>query len=202
MPQAPVVVHGSDLAGWTVVKELRKHDSSTPVLQVTAGTGDPYPKPALSTAYAQNKTPDQLRNALAAELAATLNLQLQTHTRALSVDLSRQELHTDQGLFAYSRLVLTHGTDPIGIPLHGDAAATVLSVNQMADYILLREQLQPGMRVLIMGAGLIGCEFTNDLILAGFKVQLVDPAPRPLAALLPEQAGLQLQEALTTLGVA
>ena len=201
MDNACVVVVGSGLAAWTVVKEFRKHDSSTPVTLVTASSGDAYPKPALSTAFAQNKLPEQLRNGVASELAATLNLQLQAHTRALSLNLSAQTLHTDHGDFAYSRLVLAHGADPIRIPLQGDAADTVLSVNQLEDYQVLRDRLQPGMRVLIMGAGLIGCEFANDLSGAGFKVQVVDPAPRALAALLPEDASAQLQLALSDLGV-
>ena len=202
MSNAPVLVLGSGLAGWTVIKEFRKHDTQTPVMLVTAGTGDAYPKPALSTAFAQNKLPAQLRNGVATDLAATLNVQLQAHTRATSVDLAKQQLHTDQGVFEYSRLVLAHGADPIRIPMQGDAADTVLSVNQLADYQVLRDKLQAGMRVLIMGAGLIGCEFANDLSGAGFKVQVADPSSRALAALLPEDASLQLQDALSALGVA
>ncbi len=54
--------------------------------------------------------------------------------------------------------------------------------------------------VLVIGAGLIGCEFANDLLLAGHRVHVVDPSPRPLAALLPETACLQLQIALRNLG--
>jgi rubredoxin-NAD+ reductase len=53
-----------------------------------------------------------------------------------------------------------------------------------------------------MGAGLIGCEFANDLAGAGYRVSVVDPAERPLAALLPAQAGAALQCALADLGVA
>jgi rubredoxin-NAD+ reductase len=52
-----------------------------------------------------------------------------------------------------------------------------------------------------MGAGLIGCEFANDLVQAGFGVHVADPAPRPLAALLPEAACLEIQQALQVLGV-
>ena len=201
MDNAPLVVVGSGLAAWTVVKEFRKHDNQTPLTLVTASSGDAYPKPALSTAFAQNKLPGQLRNGVASELAATLNLQLQAQTRALSLNLSAQTLHTAHGDVGFSRLVLAHGADPIRIPLEGDAADTVLSVNQLEDYQVLRDRLQPGMRVLIMGAGLIGCEFANDLSGAGFKVQVVDPAPRALAALLPEDASAQLQLALSDLGV-
>ena len=201
MSQHPLVVVGSGLAAWTTVKELRKHDAQRAVILVTASSGDAYPKPALSTAFAQGKEAAQLRNGVAADLAASLQVQLQAHTQALSIDLAARQLHTSQGVLDYSDLVLAHGANPIRIALEGDATDQVLSVNQLEDYALLRERLQPGARVLIMGAGLIGCEFANDLAAAGFKVQVVDPSSRPLAALLPEDASHQLEAALSGLGV-
>lgn len=201
MDQHPLVVVGSGLAAWTTVKELRKHDAQRAVIMVTASSGDAYPKPALSTAFAQGKEAAQLRNGVAADLAATNQLQLQAQTQALSIDLAARQLHTSQGVLDYSDLVLAHGANPIRIPLEGDAADQVLSVNQLEDYAVLRAHLQPAARVLIMGAGLIGCEFANDLAAAGFKVQVVDPSSRPLAALLPEDASHQLEAALSGLGV-
>lgn len=201
MHQHPLVVVGSGLAAWTTVKELRKHDAQREVVMVTASSGDAYPKPALSTAFAQGKEAAQLRNGVAADLATTNQVQMQAHTQALSIDLAARQLHTSQGVLDYSDLVLAHGANPIRIPLEGDAVAQVLSVNQLEDYAVLREHLQPGARVLIMGAGLIGCEFANDLAVAGFKVQVVDPSSRPLAALLPEDASHQLETALSGLGV-
>ena len=197
----PLVVVGSGLAAWTTVKELRKHDAHRAVVMVTAATGDAYPKPALSTAFAQGKTPAQLRNGVATDLAHTLGVQLHAHTQALSIDLAAQQLHTSQGVIDYSDLVLAHGAQPIRIPLEGDASEQVLSVNQLEDYAVLRGRLKAGDRVLIMGAGLIGCEFANDLAVAGFKVQLVDPSTRPLASLLPPEASLSLQNALSACGV-
>ena len=201
MSDAPVVVLGSGLAGWTGTKEFRKHDSQTPVVLITASSGDGYPKPALSTAFAQGKSTQQLVNGQAADLAASLHVQCHAQTHAHALNLAKQELHTDTQVFSYSRLVLAQGAEPIRLPLQGDAADRVLSVNQWVDYARLREHLQPGARVLIMGAGLIGCEFANDLAGAGFQVHVVDPATRPLAALLPPAASEPLAQSLGALGV-
>ena len=55
--------------------------------------------------------------------------------------------------------------------------------------------------MLVIGAGLIGCEFANDLVQAGYAVHVVDPAPGPLASLLPAAAAEQLRQALQALGV-
>ena len=97
-----------------------------------------------------------------------------------------------------TKLVLAIGADPIRLPLAGDGAADVLSVNDLDDFARFHAAIQGRKRVAVMGAGLIGCEFANDLLVAGFEVDIVDIAPLPLGRLLPEQprtlfnAGLSL----------
>jgi rubredoxin-NAD+ reductase len=85
--------------------------------------------------------------------------------------------------------------------LSGDGAADVLTVNDLADYARFRQALDGCDRIAILGAGLIGCEFANDLALAQFEVALVDPAMWPLSRLLPEPAGQAMATALTGGGV-
>jgi rubredoxin-NAD+ reductase len=98
--------------------------------------------------------------------------------------------------------VLALGADPIRLPLGGDGAADVLSVNDLDDYARFRSRLGPRGRVLILGAGLIGCEFANDLAGAGHAVTVADPAGTPLSRLLPPAAGQALRDAHTRAGVA
>ena len=52
----------------------------------------------------------------------------------------------------------------------------------------------------IIGGGLIGCEYTNDLINGGFEVEAVDPLGYCLPTLLPEPAGKAVQTALEQKG--
>jgi hypothetical protein len=44
-------------------------------------------------------------------------------------------------------------------------------------------------RIAVMGAGLIGCEFANDLTHAGIAVSVIEPAPWPLSRFVPEPVG-------------
>ena len=76
-----------------------------------------------------------------------------------------------------------------------------LSVNNLDDYARFRAALEGKKRVAILGGGLIGCEFANDLLAGGFSVDVIDPGTRPLAALLPAEASLKLQDALGKQGV-
>ena len=77
----------------------------------------------------------------------------------------------------YSSLVLTLGAELIRPPMGGDAADKVMGVNDLDDYRRFRDTLsQAGAKkVAVIGAGLIGCEFTNDLLNGNFNVEAVDP---------------------------
>ena len=110
-----------------------------------------------------------------------------TRTEVAAIDSAARTIDTAQGeRIAYRDLVLALGAQPIRLPIEGDAAGEVLSVNHIDDYAQLRERLdalgRPA-RVAILGAGLIGCEFADDLVAGGHQVTLIDPNPRPLAAL-------------------
>lgn len=209
----PLVIVGAGLAGWTTAREFRKLDPNSPVTLVTADAGDFYAKPSLSNAFAQGRLPAQLVSTPADKMAQTLDVTLLAGTRVESIDTAAQTLsvRSADGLqtLAYRDLVLATGAQPIRVPVVGDAASAVLSVNSLDDFAAFHARLQalrepaasPGPQVLIMGAGLIGCEFANDLAQAGYRVRVVDPGPRPLAALLPPEAGAALEQALQALGV-
>ena len=204
----PLIVIGAGLAGWTTIREFRKLDPDTPVTLITADSGDFYAKPTLSNAFAQQRGPTQLVTTPAARMAETLKVTLLAHTEVLAIDPAQRRVRTGQGEIDYRDLVLATGAHAIRLSLAGDAAEQVLSVNSLDDFAafharLLAERAPDAAkaRVLIMGAGLIGCEFANDLAGTGHLVQLVDPASAPIAALLPAQASAELQAALTGLGV-
>jgi rubredoxin---NAD+ reductase len=209
---APVVIVGSGLAGWSVARELRQLDATLPIALISTTNGDFYAKPGLSTALAQAKTPAQLVTTPAAAMAEKLKVQLHAHQRVIQIDTAAQsiELQAVQPANAepastsrlqYRDLILATGAEPIRVPLQGNAAEQAQSINSLEDYTAFRARLKPGAQVLIMGAGLIGCEFANDLSLAGYAVSLVDPGQRALAALLPEAASEHLQQSLNALGV-
>ena len=218
----PLIIIGAGLAGWTTIREFRKLDTTTPIVLVSADSGDFYAKPSLSNAFAQKRAPDQLVSTPAAKMVETLNVSLLAHTQVLALDTAAQTItvHTPatadaparDAMPAYSQLVLATGAHAIRLPLRGNAADQVQSINSLDDYSrffsALKAHGQCGSSsendskiVVIMGAGLIGCEFANDLIQGGHSVHVVDPMAQALANLLPAAAGAQLQAALAAVGV-
>jgi rubredoxin-NAD+ reductase len=174
------------MAAYGLAREFRKRDQGTPLLIVARDGAGAYTKPMLSNALALGKAPAQLLQQDAARMAAQLDARLLPHTEVTGIDTGAHTVTTSAGRFAYSKLVLATGASPLRLHLAGDGAHDVLSVNSLDDYALLRARLaglgRPA-RVAILGAGLIGCEFADDLLAAGHAVDLVDPNPRLLSAL-------------------
>jgi rubredoxin-NAD+ reductase len=197
----PIVVLGSGLAGYTLVRELRKLDRDVAITLASRDSGDYYSKPMLSNAFAQGKDAAALVNTAAAEMSKQLDITLLQHTEVLGINRKHKQLKTSVGVIEYDRLVLALGADPIRLPLQGDAVDAVVSVNDLADYAHLRTLLVSAKRVAIIGGGLIGCEFANDLAAAGYSVTVIDPTAYPLSGLMPQQAGMQLIEPLNSQGV-
>jgi rubredoxin-NAD+ reductase len=129
----PIVVLGSGLAGYTLVRELRKLDRDVPITLVSRDSADFYSKPMLSNALAQGKSAEALIATAAAEMAKQQGFTLLQHTEVLAIDRERKQLHTSAVAIEYGRLVLALGADPIRLPLQGDAADAVVSVNDLAD---------------------------------------------------------------------
>jgi rubredoxin-NAD+ reductase len=197
----PVVVVGSGLAGYTVAREFRKLDRQTPLVIVSRDDAGFYSKPMLSNALAGKKTAATLVMKPATKMAEELPATVHAHHEVRHIDTTAQTVRLANGeSLAYRDLVLALGADPIRLPLEGDGAVDVLSVNDLDDYARFANRLDGVSRVTILGGGLIGCEFANDLLARGIAPTVIDPAAGPLSRLLPPAAGKWLRERLEAAG--
>jgi len=182
----PTVIIGAGMAAYTLAREIRKHDKLRRLLIVSADGADAYSKPMLSNAFAMGKNAAQLVSHDAAQMAQQVDAEIVAHCRVSGIDRLAGTIATERGTLAYAQLVLAVGAEPIRLALAGQAAQAVLSINHLDDYARLRGELAAidgAARIVILGAGLIGCEFAEDLSAAGHQLTLVDPNPYPLAAL-------------------
>ena len=196
-----IVIIGSGLAGYTVVREIRKLDKAAPITLITREPGYFYSKPMLSTALASKKEAMQLVSTAADGMATQLEMTILSECDVSGIDSSTQTIKTSKGAFPYGKLVMALGADQIRLPLQGSAANEIFTVNDLEDYARFRTAIEGKKKVAILGAGLIGCEFANDLVLGGYEVDVIDLAPQALGRLLPEAAALELQEKLSAAGV-
>ena len=197
---APVVIIGTGLAGYNLAREFRKLDSETPLLLITADDGRSYSKPMLSTGYGKSKDAEALSMAEPGAMAVQLNAQVRTHTRISGIDPGHQRLWIGEEAVAYRDLVLAWGAQTVQVPIQGDGAGQVFPINDLEDYARFRLAAQGKRRVLILGAGLIGCEFANDLALGGYEVNVVAPCEQVMPTLAHPAAARAVQAGLESLG--
>ena len=197
----PIVIIGSGLAGYNTAKELRKLDTATPLIIIAADSGPFYSKPMLSNALTSKKTAEAIALNSPEQMATQLNATVRAHTRIDAIETAAHTLRIGEETLAYSKLVLALGADQIRLPLSGNATGSVLTVNDLDDYADFRAAINGKKRVAIIGAGLIGCEFANDLATGGYGVDIIDIAPQALGRLLPPEGGALLQAKLAALGV-
>ena len=200
-PQPAIIIIGSGLAGYTVIREIRKLDKLAPITLVTREPGYFYSKPMLSTAFANKKSIEQLISNPSDSMAAQLDITILGETTVEAIDPLLQIISTSNGMLPYGKLVMAMGADQIRLPLEGSAVAEILTVNDLEDYAKFRQAIAGKKRLAILGAGLIGCEFANDLVLGSYEVDVIDLAPQALGRLLPETAALLLQSKLSDAGV-
>ncbi len=202
----PIVVVGSGLAGYTLARELRKLDKEVGLTLITRDDGAFYSKPMLSNAFTTGKSPDQLVVFPAQDMATQLQADIYTHTTltALHPDRHVIEVQDARGrsrVIIYSRLVLALGADPVRVTVAGDGGDRLLSINDLDDYRRFRSALNDAQQIAILGAGLVGCEFANDLCSAQRVVHVIEPGHGPLARFLPEAGQALLRDALAKAGV-
>ena len=196
-----IVIIGSGMAGFTTVREIRKLDKQVPITLITREPGYSYSKPMLSTALASNKNAEQLISMNAQSMAEQLAINILGNTEVHEIDSKDQLITTSKGPVSYSKLVLCLGADQIRLPLQGNAIDSTISVNDLEDYAKFRQAIAGKKRIAILGAGLIGCEFANDLAIASYEVDVIDLAPQILGRLLPSEASQVLQDKLGETGI-
>ena len=198
-----IVVIGSGLAAYSFANAAKKLDSDIAITLITRDGGENYSKPMISTGFTKQFEADQLAAQSAEKMAEQLGITVRTRTSVASLDTKSKQVVLDDGeRIDYGNLVLTLGAELIRPPMGGDAADEVMGVNDLDDYRRFRETLatKDAKKVAVIGAGLIGCEFTNDLLNGGYTVEAVDPMDYCLPTLLPETAGRAVQAALEAKG--
>lgn len=195
---AGTVIVGAGRAGWQLAQALRALDATMPITLVTSCNGDVYDKPLLSVAMARGIAVDKLPREKGALAAQRLNVKLLANTEAIRITPSSRQLRTSRGTLRYQNLVLAHGAQARSLPQF--PAALCWRINHLQVYAKFRNALgNAPARIVVVGAGLIGCELANDLALAGHTITLLDVANRPLAAALQASQSQQLLDAWKSL---
>jgi NADPH-dependent 2,4-dienoyl-CoA reductase/sulfur reductase-like enzyme len=177
-----VVIVGAGLGGLRAAESLRAAGFDGPVTIVGDETHLPYNRPPLSKealAGGVDVSTLQFRRK-----ATTDDVTWLLGSAAVSSDLSAHTVCLADGtVLDFDGLVVASGIRPRRLPIPGPAAGRHV-LRTVTDAMSLRELLVPGSRVIIMGAGFIGCEVAATARKLGAEVAIValdeEPMVRPL----------------------
>jgi 3-phenylpropionate/trans-cinnamate dioxygenase ferredoxin reductase component len=172
-PSAPVVVVGAGLSGSRTCTELRKQGYPGPIVLLGAETTLPYDRPPLSKAVIRGKRESK---PLKADYRG-LDIDVRLATVAESLDLTARRVLTADGPIEFSHLVIATGAVPIRLPGCGEQLTLRTDVEAAA----LRDRLQPGAHIVIVGASWIGAEVASAALERGCRVTGLEYHPAPLA---------------------
>ena len=185
MTPRSVLIVGAGLAGSRCAETLRAEGYDGHIVLVGEEPAAPYERPALSKELLAGARASVTLRPPA--FWAERGIELRLGERVEAIDLERRT--AGPGL-AWDALVLATGARARRIPLPTPEGVHVLRT--LADAEGLREELAPGRRLAIVGAGFVGVEVASTARSLGVEVTVVDVAAVPLERVLGPEVGALL----------
>ncbi|MFF7264173.1 NAD(P)/FAD-dependent oxidoreductase [Streptomyces sp. NPDC008159] len=189
---ARVVVAGASMAGLRAAEQLRAAGWTGAITLVGDEPHMPYNRPPLSKEVLAGKAP--FESLAFRPRASVADVEWRLGTRVVASRLADRTVVLDDGSeLSYDSLVAATGMRPRRLRCPGPLAGRH-TVRTLADAQGLRAELtRPGARVVVVGAGFIGCEVAATAVGLGVaEVTVVDPLPLPMVGPLGELLGRAL----------
>ena len=188
----PVVIVGASMGGLRAAEALRRFGYAGPITAIGDEAYPPYNRPPLSKEVLAGEVSHE---AVAfPQRAATEDVDWVLGTRVMSADLEHSTVTDDSGsVHEYSALIIATGLRPKRLQVENGDLRGRHAVRTLDDAITLRAALAPGAKVVILGAGFIGCEIAATARKLGCDVTVVAPGVHPIVRPLGLELAKELQ---------
>src|SRR5262245_11748941 len=185
------VIVGAGMAGGKAAETLREEGFDGRIVLIGAEPERPYERPPLSKDYLRGEA-DRSAVWLQEDPGwyEQHNVELRTSTPVASLDVAGRAVVLDGGeRVDYDALLLATGAEPKRLPIPGADLPGVHLLRTVEDSDSLRAVLDSGGRLVVVGAGWIGCEVAASARQRGLEVTVVEPLSLPLERVLGPELG-------------
>jgi 3-phenylpropionate/trans-cinnamate dioxygenase ferredoxin reductase subunit len=183
-----VAVVGTSLAGLRAIETLRREGYEGRIVAIGGEPHLPYDRPPLSKELlAGTSQPDDIR--LRRQGVDDLEAEWMLGTRATALDVTSREVTlADDSRIAYDGLVVATGSTPRRLP-NQPALDGLFMLRTLDDAMALRNALEAGPKVVVIGAGFIGAEVAATCRGRGLDVTVLEALPQPMVRGLGPELG-------------
>ncbi len=190
MSKQKFVIVGASLGGAKAAEELRERGFDGEVVLIGAEAERPYERPPLSKDYLRGEAEREKAYVHPESFYAERGIELRTGTEAVAIDPGAGTVTLGGGEeVSFDKLLITTGAEPRRIPVAGAELEGIYYLRTLGDSDALRERLQAGARVAVVGSGWIGSEVAASARQLGLEVTLIDPLSVPYETILGEEIG-------------
>ncbi len=196
------LIVGASLAGAKAAETLRHEGFEGRVVLVGAEDERPYERPPLSKDYLRGEAGRERVYVHGEDFYAEHDIELRLGRTAVDMNASLREVALDDGeRLRYDRLLLATGAEPRRLAIPGGELDGVHYLRSVDDADVLRERLDRGGAVVVVGAGWIGAEVAASARQRGLEVTVVAPDRVPLERVLGREVGGVYRDIHTEHGV-
>jgi 3-phenylpropionate/trans-cinnamate dioxygenase ferredoxin reductase subunit len=202
LPARTFVIVGASLTGAKAAQKLRDQGFDGRVVVIGDERELPYERPPLTKGYLRGEQPRGTTRVHEEKFYEEHDIELLTGVTVTAIDPAEKRVHPDAGKpIGYDRLLIATGAEPRRIDIPGAGLDGVHYLRTLADCDALRERLDAGGRVVVIGAGWIGAEFGASARQRGLDVTVIEPAAVPLERVLGHELGAFYRDVHETHGV-
>lgn len=177
-----IVIVGAGQAGAQAAFSLRQWGFDGSIALVGDEPYPPYERPPLSKDLLKGAVGEDALFLKTADWYGANGVDLRTGTAVDAVDRDRGVVRLASGEeLAWDALLLATGSRPRPLPVPGAALDGVFELRSIADTRAIGAALQPGRRLLVVGAGYIGLEVAAVARTLGLDVTVLEAMDRVLA---------------------
>jgi NADPH-dependent 2,4-dienoyl-CoA reductase/sulfur reductase-like enzyme len=188
---------GFSVASWWAAQSIREEDAEGLILAVSED-GELYSRPLITYALGRRIPGPAYWGDVVRDVTVLWG------RKAVALEARDQVVHLDSGeRIAFDRALIATGSVPIVPPVEGKDLEGVFTFTKSRDLLQVERFLAryPVEEVLILGGGFIGLKTCEAFLDRGFRVTLVELAPRLLPAMLDVEGSGYLERALKRVGV-